>query len=620
MAIINKLGNIKIQSNVINNCLGKLHNYVSKFALIATLLLAVINISCAGTSSSGSISSSQPPTAMPPPQRAEVPVELSVELDSDGDGYANAYDIEYLDADFYVYGNGSGNAPYLIENIYQLQAIAGVDHTGVPLNQSVHTSFRWLYGSNKTAQLESDYFLANDLDASITSTWTSAQVNGTLSIAGFTPIGDCDTTLDCTGTGKHAYRGKFSGAANTLSNLHISRGARARLGLFGLVGSTAEISSISLVNAKVTGLESVGGLVGESFGQIYNVGVSGEVAGSLNVGLLAGENFGLISSSSASGNSYGEISTGGLSGFSSGRVEYSSADVFVSGGNIVGGFIAFNRGDIYDSWARGEVQGISGVGGFTGVNFPSSEITNSYFQGAVHGTEDVGGLVGVNNEDAIISSSQSSSITTGNFSIGGLIGFNQGDVFLSMAEGNVSGGNSVGGLVGQSSGVVSASSFTGKVSGNNQVGGLVGFASNNITHSYAIANIQGQDRIGGLVGEYNQLSGITASYAITDFHLQSADAGTSIGGLIGEHLLGTDSDSHWQGDDLGALSQGLGIGRLSAQQIRRCGYELMLLAADNLLCQGAFTSITWGQPITHGNLSASWYFADQNQPPTLLIR
>lgn len=617
--IIGATGGKKLGDTTSNKSKIKFAGY--KFALIYvfTLLIAFMNLSCEnGNSSSGSTS---------PGQRADtpVPLQLNAEVDSDGDGYANAYDIAHLDEEFYISGNGSGNAPYLIQNIYQLQAIAGVDHTGVPLNQSIYTNFRWLYGSNKTSQLESDYVLGNDIDASITNTWRSVQVNATLSIAGFTPIGDCDTTLNCFGTGKHAYRGKFSGGANSINNLHITRGASSRLGLFGLTGTDSEISSISLTNLRVNGLESVGGLVGENFGRIYSAEVTGRLAGYLYVGILAGRNRGLISSSSVTGSAYGDLSIGGFVGDNSGRTEFCSADVFVRGGNVVGGLIGFNRGDIYDCFVNGDVRGISGVGDFTGINltpFNAFGITGSSLQKEARGSEDVGGLVGVNHAGAEVSYSQAFASVTGNFSVGGLIGLNQGDVFLSSAEGNVSGENSVGGVSGQSSGVIAASSFVGNVSGDNQVGGLVGFASGNITHSYVLATVSGQDKVGGLAGEYNQVSGIAASYAIAEINTQEPSSG-SIGGLVGDHLVGLDTDSYWEGEEFQAASYRSSVGRLSKQQIRRCGYGIVSLLnnpADRLLCRGIFTSTTWGLPIIHGNLSASWYFADQEAPPILIIQ
>ena len=75
---------------------------------------------------------------------ADITVNLNNDLqfgdDSDANGVIGPYDASPHDAAVDVTGNGEPGDPYIISNIYQLQAIAGVDHEGTALDSSTFTN------------------------------------------------------------------------------------------------------------------------------------------------------------------------------------------------------------------------------------------------------------------------------------------------------------------------------------------------------------------------------------------------------------------------------------------------------------------------------------------------
>ena len=73
----------------------------------------------------------------------------------------------------------------------------------------------------------------------------------------------------------------FDGNDNSISNLYINRTAVASVGLFGYVGSGAEIRNVRLLDGTVTGQQWTGGLVGvNNGGAVSNSRATGNVTGS----------------------------------------------------------------------------------------------------------------------------------------------------------------------------------------------------------------------------------------------------------------------------------------------------------------------------------------------------
>lgn len=105
------------------------------------------------------------------------------------------------------------------------------------------------------------------------------------------------------GNSTNKFLGTFDGDNNTISNLYVNV-ATNNAGLFGFA---SVVKNVKICNANVTGVVSVGALVGElesSVGTIDNCHVSGniQITGQNSVGGLAGKGYANIKNSSVIGN------------------------------------------------------------------------------------------------------------------------------------------------------------------------------------------------------------------------------------------------------------------------------------------------------------------------------
>ncbi len=350
--------------------------------------------------------------------------------DSDGDGVRDPYDGAPGNPAAQTMGSGTHADPYLIHNIYQLQAIAGVDHQGNSLQASEFTGNSYLYGNGLLRQLSSHYRLVNDVSASITSTWNRG--------GGFIPIGTgvcnssdvrCDTATAARlvdGTPVR-FSGTFDGSNFEISGLTINRQS-SYLGLFGEAGVGSVIANLELTSANIINSAtrsnpsdavkfSHGGvLVGQMLGgTIDNVRVTGRfmgidykyaggVAGSLSSS-ANGAIPGIITNSMADVDiTANGIEFGGLVGVlgrnsliqasnAKGNVMSAVNDNNALLANYVGGLVGISRGYIFASYATGNVRGYYNVGGLVG-NVLGGATTANFATGDVEGIIQVGGLVG----------------------------------------------------------------------------------------------------------------------------------------------------------------------------------------------------------------------------------
>ena len=337
---------------------------------------------------------------------------------------------------------------------------------------------------------------------------------------GWEPIGSDDTA------GKF-FDTTFEGNGHDITGLAIRRGSTThdddRIGMFGFIGSNAEIKNIHLIDNLVEHTSTtrsgahVGGLVGSSAG-------------------------GMITKSSTRGGIVkGTRVTGGLVGL-------------LDGGKIESSFVA----DAADA-ADGTVSAVNGqtanltAGGLVGRSIGGGKIIASYATVTVTGAagnDKLGGLVGESRNSQIIASYATGDTITGgggDDSLGGLVGNfrvdrdKSGTIAASYATGDVmgeAGADHAGGLIGNiptfgvssskaaSIVTVIASYATGNVTGgaaNGVLGGLVGrvdsFSTDvTFTATYATGNVTGgtdNDTLGGLVGQFTQDANgkIIASYA-----------------------------------------------------------------------------------------------------------
>ena len=288
-------------------------------------------------------------------------------------------------------------------------------------------------------------------------------VNFENAVVGWEPIGNNESP----------FNGTFDGNGHEISDLNIKRGGTSGIGIFGFTSEEVEIKDIGLVDVDVKGLGYVGGLVGYNKGTISDSHVTGEVSGVSSIGGLVGLS------------QEGDVKT-----------SYATSDVSGMGGTV-GGLVGLSH-SIHESYATGDVSGSGAVGGLVGLT--RGTISRSFATGDVNGEEKVGGLVGHNagGPDAYIEQSFATGEVNGEEFVGGLVGHNKDDIEDSYATGDVNGGEIVGGLVGLNSAgpglgspdmpfpsTVKTSYATGEVTGEENVGGLVGLTeSGNVTYSY----------------------------------------------------------------------------------------------------------------------------------------
>jgi unsaturated chondroitin disaccharide hydrolase len=204
------------------------------------------------------------------------------------------------------------------------------------------------------------------------------------------------------------FTGIFNGNSHTISNLTITSPTQDYVGLFGYVGSGAQIDNLGIENVNITGRSFVGGLVGGNDGSLIHCHATGSVNGERQVGGLVGRNDGLLTNcyvtGSASGTCFYTDSVGGLAGDNFGTLTacYATGSIGGTGSyaNSVGGLVGDNSGMLIACYATGSISGPGlGFGGLVGQN--SGSLISCYATGSVSGDGSlepvsIGGLVGEN--------------------------------------------------------------------------------------------------------------------------------------------------------------------------------------------------------------------------------
>ncbi len=352
-------------------------------------------------------------------------------------------------------GDGTSASPYSIADVYGLQ---GAGSTGMP-------------GKN--------YTLANDIDASGTTTWNSG--------AGFVPIGNNSSP----------FSGSFDGNGHIISGLYINSTNNSYVGLFGYTGAGATISNLGLTTVQIGGTKGssanyAGGLVGYNTGSISNCYSTGTVTGaSTTAGGL--ENY-----------------TGGLAGYNNGgSISNSYSTAAVTGGaagansdNYVGGLVGANDGGLVAGGNAGSITNCYSTGTVTGG---SGTLSSNYVGGLV-GAND-GGLVAGGNAGSITNSYSTGTVTGGanplsfNF-VGGLVGSNYNGGVVGYNDGSISNCYSTGTVIGGSG-----------TASYDYVGGLVEYNGGTVTGSYWNIETSGQSTSAGGTGLTTGQLKNAASYA-----------------------------------------------------------------------------------------------------------
>ncbi|SFR65038.1 M26 family metallopeptidase [Anaeromicropila populeti] len=279
-------------------------------------------------------------------------------------------------------GNGTEENPYKIQTAAQLQMIK--------------------------YEVTADYVLENSID-----------LNG--------------TEWDIIGKSTNApFTGSFNGNGCSISNYSISKSTTNYVGFFG-IANNACIKNITLENAKVTGLNYVGGLVGYLLGNAWTIEnchiADSRIAGVGYIGGLLG--YVVYASPNAMTQSSAEVEVigsgdriGGLAGCFEGTITKSYVKGNIQGANYVGGLTGYDEtGDIIQSYAVADVVGAVRTAGLVGYK-TSGSIVNCYNLGTVTGTNYVGGIVGsVSSTKVYLTNCYTAAVITGTGSyVGGLYG------------------------------------------------------------------------------------------------------------------------------------------------------------------------------------------------------
>lgn len=237
-----------------------------------------------------------------------------------------------------------------------------------------------------------------------------------------------DNDIDLTGiewtpidTESRPYTGTFDGGTYTITGLTVT-GSNEYAGLFGRIGSGGTVKNVVLKDVQIESDNQygcVGGVAGNSDGNIENCSVSGSVSSRHTAGGVVGQQFGgsiTLCGSSATVKGTGEV--GGVAGktdnsatltacYATGNVTFERASTI---NTFAGGVVGLNgTGSILTAcYATGNVTGTGTgtgsccVGGVTGDNFNGTLTACYHANGTVSGPDGAtGGVAGQNFKDSM---------------------------------------------------------------------------------------------------------------------------------------------------------------------------------------------------------------------------
>ena len=204
-----------------------------------------------------------------------------------------------------------------------------------------------------------------------------------------------DKDIDLTGTTwtpigttyNNSYTGTFDGGGNTITGLTV-KGSDEYAGLFGYIGSGGTVKNVVLKDVQIESDNQygcIGGVAGNSDGNIENCSVSGSVSGRHTAGGVVGLQYSgsiTLCGSSATVKGTGEV--GGVAGKTDNSATLTAC--------YATGNVTFERASTINTFA----------GGVVGFNGTGSILTACYATGNVTGTGDgtgscyVGGVTGDN--------------------------------------------------------------------------------------------------------------------------------------------------------------------------------------------------------------------------------
>ena len=214
----------------------------------------------------------------------------------------------------------------------------------------------------------------------------------------WTPIGDY----------YNRYTGTFDGGNYTITGLTVTTSDQYA-GLFGYIGSGGTVKDVTLKDVQIESDNQygcVGGVAGNSNGNIENCSVSGSVSSRHTAGGVVGQQFGgSITKCSSSATVKGTGEVGGVAGKTDNSATLTAC--------YATGNVTFERASTINTFAGGVVgtgnvtgtgtgTGSCYVGGVTGDNFNGTLTACYHANGTVSGPGGTtGGVTGRNNKDSM---------------------------------------------------------------------------------------------------------------------------------------------------------------------------------------------------------------------------
>ena len=236
---------------------------------------------------------------------------------------------------------------------------------------------------------------------------------------------DIDLTgIDWTPIGidyNHQYTGTFDGGDHTITGLTVT-GSDQYAGLFGRIGSGGTVKNVVLEGVQIESdndMSGVGGVAGQSYGNIENCSVSGSVSvsgtNSIAGGVVGYQLVGSIAGCSSSATVKGVAYAGGIAGYTNGGASltgcYATGSVSVENNTTsaayAGGVVGNNGSSstLKACYAWGSVTGSGSgtvyVGGVTGDNLDGTLTACYHANGTVSGPDGTTGGVAGRNYKAI---------------------------------------------------------------------------------------------------------------------------------------------------------------------------------------------------------------------------
>ena len=440
----------------------------------------------------------------------------------------------------------------LVHDVYELQAMNNNYET-----QKNSANFDYSY-------VNGDYMLANEIDASVTSSWNSGQ--------GFACLGALKQLPMGTPSGfQGGFTGSLDGMGYTISDLTIERSGESYVGLFGCLTESARVTNLTL-SGSISGQSSVGGIAGKNLGLIRNVANKAAVKGNSSVGGITSANYGTVefvsnsgSITATNGGSVGGIASSNGDGNKTGIIKYAENTGAVIGWGNLGGIAGVNnsKGTIENAVNQGSVTSnvddSTGFGGISGINKGTiKDVVNEgdvkiYKEGTMGGNS-VGGISGNNIDKGTIENAVNKGAILGGVAVGGIVGENSGSIRNTENSGNIIGViSAAGGIVGRNAngkGSVIEAFNSGDVSGNGYIGGIVGNNKGGLIEAAANeGNISADQQLAGGIAGYNTNGGKIVNASNKGIITSGNSKGDSFaGGICGFNSGGSIANSYNTGD------------------------------------------------------------------------